>query len=98
MHKTRTITDEEARAFEEPAAGECKRQQKAKSFLLEVALLDFVEASNRQGRTVSTRAVLERQRFLLDPSVTEAHGKLKKLPQAGLKWAFRWQRRHGLSR
>ena len=98
LDKIRTITDEAVRAFEEPAERELKRRTRAKSFLIEVALVDFVEARNRQGRTVSTRAVLERRRFLLDAGVSEAHGKLKKLPRAALKWAFRWQRRHGLSR
>ena len=98
LDKIRTITDEEVRALEEPLPGELKRRQKAKSFLIDVALADFVEAKNRQGCTVSTRAVLERRGFLLDAAVAETHGKLKKLPRAALKWAFRWQRRHGLTR
>ena len=98
LDKIRTISDEEVRALEDPVPGELKRRQKAKSFLIDVALADFVESKNRQGRTVSTRAVLERRGFLLDADVAETHLKLKKLPRAALKWAFRWQRRHGLTR
>ena len=43
LEKIRTITDEEVRALEEPAAGELKRRQKAKSLLIDVAWVDFVE-------------------------------------------------------
>ena len=98
LEKIRTMTEEELRAFEEPVLGELKRRRKAKSFLMEVALVDFVEANNRQGRTVSTRAIIERRGFLLDGDVAETHRKLKRLPKAALRWAWKWQCRHGLTR
>ena len=63
-----------------------------------LALSDFVEAKNRLGRAVSTRTIIERRGFLLDGDVAQIHGRLKRLPKAALRWAWRWQRRHGLTR
>ena len=84
LDKIRTTTDKEVRALEDPVPAVLKRRQTAKSFLIDVALADFVEAKNRQGCTVSTRAVLERRGFLLDAAVADTHGKLRKLPRAAL--------------
>ena len=65
---------------------------------MEVALVDYVLAKNQKGLAVSTRAVLARKGFLLDPLTVESHTVLKKLPRQGLKWVARWQKRHGLTR
>ena len=88
LDKNRTTTDKEVRALEDPVPAVLKRRQTAKPFLIDVALADVVEAKNRQGCTVSTRAVLERRGFLLDAAVADIHGKLRKLRRAALKWAF----------
>ena len=65
---------------------------------MEVALVDYALAKNQKGLAVSTRAVLARKGFLLDPLAVESHTVLKKLPRQGLKWVARWQKRHGLTR
>ena len=98
LEKLRSMSEEDLRAFEEPVAADEKRRRKAKSFLMDVALSDFVEAKNRLGRAVSTRTIIERRGFLLDGDVAQIHGRLKRLPKAALRWAWRWQRRHGLTR
>ena len=98
LEKVRTITEEELRAFEEPPPAEEKRRRKAKSFLIDVALTDYVEAKNSNGCAVSTRAIMERRGFLLSGGVVQIHGRLKRLPKKALRWVWRWQRRHGLTR
>ena len=98
LEKLRSMSEEDLRAFEEPVAADEKRRRKATMFLVDVALSDFVEAQNRLGRAVSTRTIIERRGFLLDGDVAQIHGRLKRLPKAALRWAWRWQRRHGLTR
>ena len=65
---------------------------------MEVALVDYVLAKNQKGLAVSSRAVLARKGFLLDPLTVETHTRFKKLPRKGLKWVARWQKRHDLTR
>ena len=92
------LTEEELLLLERPAGNQIRLQVKARQFLTEVALVDYVRARNARGLTVSSRAVLERKGFLLDPAAVHSHARLTKLTRPGLKWIARWQQRHGLTR
>ena len=92
------LTDEQQAALDHPEGKKLQYQAKAKKFLMEVALVDYVLAKNQRGLAVSSRAVLARKGYLLDPLTVESHTRLQKLPRKGLKWVARWQKRHGLTR
>ena len=98
LAKIRSVTQEEEDALAEPVGQGMKNQAKAKTFLMEVALVDYVSSKNERGLGVSTRAILERRGFLLDPEVVHSHRRLKALARREKKWVHRWQRRHGLTR
>ena len=92
------LTDEQQAALDHPDGKKLQYQAKAKKFLMEVALVDYVLAKNQKGLAVSSRAVLARKGYLLDPLTVDSHTRLQKLPRKGLKWVARWQKRHGLTR
>ena len=98
LEKVRSVTQEEEEALAEPVGQGLKHRAKAKTFLMEVALVDYVSSKNQRGLGVSTRAILERRGFLLDPEVVHSHTRLKALARKEKKWVHRWQRRHGLTR
>ena len=98
LAKIRSVTQEEEDALAEPVGQGVKNRAKAKTFLMEVALVDYVSSKNARGLGVSTRAILERRGFLLDPEVVHSHTRLKALARREKKWVHRWQRRHGLTR
>ena len=97
LAKVRALTPEEEDAMANADAKTLELHGKAKEFLRELALVDFVEATNQAGIAVSARAVLERRGFLLDARSTEIQAKLRPLSAKALKWVARWQKRHGLS-
>ena len=85
-------------ALRAPQDAGVRRKRVASTFLMEVALASYVEKHNRCGRSVSTRAVLERKGMLLEPIALHTHSHLQPLSRAENKWVARWQRRHGLTR
>ena len=93
-----TLTDEDKHQLRVPTDEKVHLHQKAKRFLMEVALVDYVRSKNQHGLTVSSRAVLERRGFLLDLLAVQSQSRLKKLPRQGPRWVKRWQQRHALTR
>ena len=73
-------------------------KEKAKAFLVIVALVDYVKRQNGRCLGVSSRALLEQKGFLVCGEAMDAQARLRKLPKNGLKWVPRWQKRHGLTR
>ena len=98
LDQVAALTEDELLALERPQGKQIQLRAKARQFQTEVALVDYVHARNQRGLTVSSRAVLERKGFLLDPAAVHSHARLTKLSRPGLKWIARWQKRHGLSR
>ena len=81
-----------------PSGTAIRRKEAAKKFLMDMALVAYVEQQNCCGHTVSSRAVLERKALLLESVAGQSHTQLLPLPRRAKKWVGRWQRRHGVSR
>ena len=98
LARVASVTQEEEDVLANPVGKAVKEQAKAKTFLMEVALVDYVSRKNQSGLGVSVRGILERKGFLLDPEAVQSHSRLKPLPRKVWKWVARWQKRHGLTR
>ena len=85
-------------SLEHPEGKWSQYREKARRFLLEVALVDYVRSKNEKGLTVSSRAVLARKAFLLQPHVVQFPQMFGNAVSPWSCMVSRWQKRHGLTR
>ena len=95
--KVTALTAEEEARLACPPEADAKYHRRARGFLEEIALVDFVRGRNEVGLVVSTRALLHQRDLFRGAVQPLTHRIQSPLPKSGRNWVDRFLRYHGLN-